>query len=41
MKYIINDERFHFKSAFDTETGAYVRTGIIDESGKNCLKLIA
>ena len=26
MRYIINDETYHFKSAFDTETGAYVRT---------------
>lgn len=33
MKYIINDEKYHFKSAFDTETGAYVRTGILDEDG--------
>lgn len=35
MKYIINDERFHFKSAFDTETGAYIRTGILDEEGRD------
>lgn len=34
MKYIINDKKYNFKSAFDTETGAYVRTGILDESGK-------
>ena len=33
MKYVINDETYHFKSAFDTETGAYVRTGILDEHG--------
>ena len=33
MKYIINDTIYHFKSAFDTETGAYVRTGILDENG--------
>ena len=35
MKYIINDEKYHFKSAFDTQTGAYVRTGILDENGKD------
>ena len=35
MKYIINDEKYHFKSAFDTETGTYIRTGILDENGKD------
>ncbi len=35
MKYIINDEKYHFKSAFDTETGAYIRTGILDENGRD------
>ena len=35
MKYIINDKKYHFKSAFDTETGAYVRTGILDDNGKD------
>lgn len=35
MRYIINDEQYHFKSAFDTETGAYVRTGILDENGQD------
>ena len=35
MKYIIHDKKYHFKSAFDTETGAYVRTGILDENGKD------
>lgn len=33
--YMINDEKYHFKSAFDTETGAYVRTGILDANGKD------
>ena len=33
MRYIIDDEKYHFKSAFDTETGAYIRTGILDENG--------
>ena len=35
MRYIINDEKYHFRSAFDTETGAYVRTGILDEQGRD------
>lgn len=35
MRYIIYDKKYHFKSAFDTETGAYVRTGILDENGKD------
>ena len=35
MRYIINDNKYRFRSAFDTETGAYVRTGILDENGKD------
>lgn len=35
MKYILKDEKYHFKSAFDTKTGAYVRTGILDENGRD------
>ena len=35
MKYKIVDRKYHFVSAFDTETGAYVRTGILDETGKD------
>ena len=35
MRYIINDEKYHFKSAFDTETGAYVRTGVLDAQGRD------
>ena len=35
MKYIISDKKYHFKSAFDTETGAYVRTGVLDENGRD------
>ena len=35
MKYVIEDKTYHFKSAFNTETGAYVRTGILDENGKD------
>ena len=35
MKYVIKDEKYHFASAFDTETGAYVRTGILDAQGRD------
>lgn len=35
MKYKIIDKKYHFISAFDTDTGAYVRTGVIDENGKD------
>lgn len=33
MRYIIEDKKYKFKYAFDTETGAYFRTGILDENG--------
>ena len=26
---------YHFKTAFDTETGVYIRTGVLDEKGKD------
>ena len=29
----IIDERFHFQSVFDTATGFYIRSGIIDTTG--------
>lgn len=35
MRYILEDKKYHFKSAFDTETGAYIRTGVLDENGKD------
>lgn len=35
MRYIIEDKKYRFKSVFDTETGAYVRTGVLDEKGKD------
>ena len=35
MKYVINDTKNSFKSAFDTDTGAYVRTGILDKNGQD------
>lgn len=33
MRYVCEDKRFYFKYAFDTVSGAYVRTGILDENG--------
>ena len=33
MRYMIEDKKYRFRTAFDTETGAYVRTGILDENG--------
>lgn len=35
MKYIIIDEKYSYKYAFDTETGAYIRTGVLDENGED------
>lgn len=35
MKYIIHDPTYQFKTAFNSNTGAYVRTGILDEKGKD------
>ena len=35
MKYRIIDRKYHFMSFFDTETGAYLRTGILDENGRD------
>jgi len=35
VKYIIRDKKYRFKSAFDMETGAYVRTGILDANGED------
>lgn len=35
MRYIIDDKKYHFRSAFDTRTGAYARTGILDEDGND------
>ena len=35
MKYKIVDRKYHFISAFDTETGAYVRTGVLDKQGRD------
>ena len=35
MRYEIVDRRFHFISGFDTDTGAYIRTGILDAQGRD------
>ena len=35
MRYVIKDEKYRFASAFDTETGAYIRTGVLDENGED------
>jgi len=35
MRYVFEDKKYHFKSGFDTETGFYFRTGILDETGKD------
>ena len=35
MRYVITDRKYHFRSVFDMETGAYVRTGILDEKGRD------
>lgn len=33
MRVVISDTKYRFKYAFDTVSGAYVRTGILDENG--------
>ena len=35
MRYTITDEKYNYKYAFDTETGMYIRTGILDKDGKD------
>ncbi len=35
MRYKIIDKQYRFLSVFDSETGAYVRTGILDEHGRD------
>ncbi len=35
MRYTVVDKKYCFKYMFDTDTGFYVRTGILDESGKD------
>lgn len=35
MKYTIWDKKYHFVSAFNTKTGTYVRSGILNKEGKD------
>ena len=35
MRYRITDKKYKFFSLFDTETGAYYRSGILDDNGKD------
>lgn len=35
MKYTIEDKKYNFKSFFDTDSGFYMRTGILDENGND------
>lgn len=35
MQYKFIDDTYHFVSAFDMDTGAYLRTGILDEMGRD------
>ena len=35
MRYKIVDKKYHFVSAFDADTGAYVRTGVLGDEGRD------
>jgi len=35
MRYQVYDKQFRYKYVFDTKTGFYMRTGILDENGKD------
>jgi len=35
MKYSVYDKKYSYRYFFDTETGFYMRTGILDENGKD------
>ena len=35
MRYIMEDKKYNFKTAFDTGTGMYVRTGVLDADGND------
>ena len=35
MRYIMEDKKYNFKTAFDTVTGMYVRTGVLDAEGND------
>lgn len=35
MKYTVHDQKYNYKYFFDTKTGFYMRTGILDEHGSD------
>lgn len=35
MRYTVHDQKYSFKFSFDTDTGFYMRTGILDEKGRD------
>lgn len=35
MRYVMTDKKYRFRTAFDMKTGAYIRTGVLDEAGKD------
>ena len=35
MKSILIDEKYHFATMFDSETGLYLRTGVLDDKGND------
>ena len=35
MKYAVYDKLYHYRYYFDTQTGFYMRTGILDENGRD------
>ena len=35
MQYVVEDKKYRFRYAFDSKTGAYIRTGILDDAGKD------
>jgi len=35
MQYAVEDQKYHFRYAFDTKNGMYIRTGILDSKGKD------
>ena len=35
MQCVVEDKKYRFRYAFDSKTGAYIRTGILDDAGKD------
>lgn len=35
MKYLLHDQKYQFDTLFNSETGAYIRTGILDDDGRD------